>query len=133
MLENEIILLAIAGVFSTLIGFIGIMFIFWASGKTKRRNDTFIDPNERGVKFILYSLKFLVGSAIIIIGGTIVLAAGSILEHPNIFYKTFIFLIGFLTVAWMVVLSLFFLGIYENYVIKPQKEIRDRHKRLNPP
>ena len=125
-MDTITILLGIAGIFATLLGFVGIMFIYWATSKIKDR--ALIKDSEKGVKFIKKSFKWLVGLAVILIGVLLLTTVSYMSDWSEIFTIVVIFLI----IGWLVLMSLFFIGIYENLIVKPKKDAIERHKRMNP-
>lgn len=117
MIEIETLIIYLTAVVSTLLGFTGIVFIFWVNIKTKEGHSARIDKT-RETAFIVKCFPWLIYSAIVFI----VICVFGILWFTVLseFYFENILMTGVVLffLVWTIGMALFFGSIYSEFVEK---------------
>lgn len=102
----------------TLLGFVGVMFVFWVNIKTKSRYDVKIKETQETKRIARYfnslvalTVSMAIFSFVIIFNYTTNLEASQLSE-------ALLTILALLFMVWIVLMSLFFISIYDDFVEK---------------
>jgi len=106
---------------STLLGFVGVMFIFWFDIKSRGNIKGYIQDAKDTELKIVNSFKWLVNVAIVTLIALDIIVLYRVSPSQDAIFNIFIVISNIIFGAWLITLYIFFIRIY--------KDVKDKVKR----